>query len=647
MARVNRLNKRTRALLAAGIFLLTLLPALGGRRALAQAQSFSLTFSGSSLQNNFTPFQSANCTPAWSNNAWRITSGCGTGGYGYNDLALLYTFPNTYSNITIDNIVYDGSCAFYGARIDGTWNGSYTSTCITYTVNRATSSSTIGVLKTSQNADAALATVTINFRATYSGPTPTPTPGGGGGGGQQPEEFTLDFTGDELGTWTPVGYGSCPQPIWVTATNTQYGGTGYGPGTKIWFQAQGCDGPNNYVRIAYTFPQNFTDIYLRGISVFQPNNATANINGIELSGSQAGSPNVNITNRTIYVMVNHTPYFDTAIYRVVLTFRAVNLPFLAVNPPYNEGSTGVCKLCSYAPSGNWIIDAISLINYLACQINNVWFCIVIPLLLGIWRTILNILLFGQSVMNYSISGVGQVARWMNVNTMIVVRYGSGFFQNGINQLTNAIALSSGSTIIQQGGSGTNLFDALISFFGAVKDVVASVSDVVKTIVVTLPGVLGQLANLILQLAFLLLNAIILLLNVGLAVLNQIFRFLTLIPEFIGAFSQGLNTTLTNPLAPAIVGYQSGTGPVNAGNVAPPPATLTNSTLLGQSCSSDPMFSLCLGVWVIDNTLFAPAPNSGFSLMYFLGVMKALAMLALAAWFIFKKLVPAVRGALNA
>lgn len=313
----------------------------------------------------------------------------------------------------------------------------------------------------------------------------------------------------------------------------------------------------------------------------------------------------------------YTGEAENALLYIDIWYYADDLPPVAVPAP-NLGIDGQCKSCVYAPKGDWFEDAGRLIDYLACQIGNIYYCHVIPILLGIWRSILNLIILFQSFIYWIISAINQVALWFNGSIVTVARFGQGALNNATTTISSAVFAAGGTTIISNSNGGANLFDVLIEFIRQVGGAIGKLVDVFPTLISAFRDISLGLINLIVQLATLLINVIILVINFILLVLAEIFRIAMLIPQIFTAMADGFTATVSLPPS-----------------VAPAPnAPLAQQTLMGQPCDSEGVFPLCLGIYVLDNTVFSGGNNpvGVIGLVYF---FEGVAALRILFWFVRK------------
>jgi hypothetical protein len=211
-------------------------------------------------------------------------------------------------------------------------------------------------------------------------------------------------------------------------------------------------------------------------------------------------------------------------------------------PPFSP----YCKVCTYVATGDLGTDIQNLVYWLACFINQLWHCQVKTILYGIWQASVNLLsafAFFRLWLSLTIQGS---TTWTNGNLLVFARYLNGQFLNLISAL-NLVGFSGGE-------SSTNIWDALVALFNTL---------------ITLIYALRDLIALAFELVGLFVTVILTLL---LSILTSLIQF---IPNLIFA----IFTAINSPAA------------------ALPPGAL--------QCSDPghPLFYPCLGLWVLDHTVF--------------------------------------------
>lgn len=256
------------------------------------------------------------------------------------------------------------------------------------------------------------------------------------------------------------------------------------------------------------------------------------------------------------------------------------------NPGGGGGAVAVgCQLCTYAPTGDLANDAPRLIEYLLCGFSNIYYCTVVPILLGIWQSIVNLIVLIQSITYYMIDSARAISIWMNGNITTVVRYASGYTDNAVTRIVNGGIAN--TTIISTGGSGSNLFDVLIELFRQLGNIVITTVKAIPQIVNAVRDSIGTLGNVIITLGFLLVTIATMIINLLIVLLAQLLRLANVLPALLNAFVDGFSGAV-------------GSSPL----MAAPGADVASKTLFGQSCNQDAIYPLCLGAYVLDNTLFA-------------------------------------------
>jgi hypothetical protein len=413
---------------------------------------------------------------------------------------------------------------------------------------------------------------------------------------------SLSWTGSEiLNDWDIVPSSGCTG--FYQSTGPDAGGINSTPDYCI-------SGSTSFLKLRYTFPVNFQDIFFGEIHTTGYQYVLVRDgNGITYPTSGVPVFPGNFTSMFYTPGGGHLDleYSGSDAHQIVrsisLGFSANALPPAAIIP--SGGVDGTCKACSYTPTGDWVVDAPNLIDYLACQIGNIFYCHIIPILLGIWRQIVEFMTLIQSVIFYAINSMNRIALWVNGNITTVVRYTAGTIDNGVTRIENAIYTSGSTTVIQSGNA--SLLDVILEF-------IRQVGNLLNNFVNTIPGIINAFRDIvvsivggIVQIAFLLVQLVITLINVVIMLLGVALRVLSIIPLLLSAFGDGFSGAIANPMAPA----------VGAGT------PIDSATILGQSCQDEVYFQMCLGVYVLDNTIFLDDTGSDFSFPGFIAFMKML------------------------
>ena len=428
--------------------------------------------------------------------------------------------------------------------------------------------------------------------------------------------FDVTFDYDDLRDfWTPSPADTCSSALWVT---DHYLSTPSGCWDYPHFTPPH---PAGLLRLYYTFPSNLNNIILSEIDVAAgPGCASVTIDAVRFPDPDpyycVGTylyPAVAVDDHTIYIDAQIEGSPTVSVYYVRLFYTADELP-PTVNPGASTaGVDGTCKLCKYNPIGDWFRDLPDLFNFLACQIGNIFYCHVIPILLGIWRQIVEFMTLIQSSIYYAISQANSIASWINGNTMIVVRFADGTYQNGVTRIENALYGSiGGTTTTVVGGGGATLMDVVLEFIKQIGNLLNNLTNVLPTLITAFRDVMVAIIGAIVQIAFLLVQLVITLINIVIMIAGIALRALAIIPLLFGAFTDGFDGTMANPLAPAV-----GDGFLHAD------APLSDATVLGQSCEVDPYFQLCLAIYVMDNTLYG-GDSGDFTIPFLIFFIQALA-----------------------
>jgi hypothetical protein len=255
-----------------------------------------------------------------------------------------------------------------------------------------------------------------------------------------------------------------------------------------------------------------------------------------------------------------------------------------------------------------------LIDYLACQIANIYYCHVIPILLGIWRSVFRIIVLIQSAIYFGISSATQVALWANANIRQSIFYMQGFATNLTNQLTDAMNSATGGTFIVS-GSQAGFFDFLIVLVNALRDALTTsltqLTEVIRIILNFLSAIVDGISNLgssIISAVGGFLNTTINSLASGAI---ELFRNIAIIPKILGSFNDGYSTTVENPM----LGVAA-----LSGGIAPPPMAASGGDWGGGyvpalNCSHDLVYHFCVGAYTLDNTVFGGSITIGGVTVY--------------------------------
>jgi hypothetical protein len=284
------------------------------------------------------------------------------------------------------------------------------------------------------------------------------------------------------------------------------------------------------------------------------------------------------------------------------------------DPPLTNTGGGpgmACTVCIYSPSGNLITDAPRLIQYLDCYLGNLYFCWLNQTLALIFRYILYIVLLIQSMIIWFIRQGDAIAQWTISLLMTCIFWIGGLLQNLTNEIV-AVQYNSSRTTVISGGS-TNLFDALIAFANVyssaihdlttgISSIVASLSGVLSTLVVQIGETIRTALNDTFGVILALINAILIIVVViiqviGVVILAIIGLLVVVVQQLgaivlaiIGGILGGFNTSVSNPLSGISALAPSGTSSI--------------SSVTGM-CSNNVVIHLCIGAYILDNTIFGP------------------------------------------
>lgn len=303
-------------------------------------------------------------------------------------------------------------------------------------------------------------------------------------------------------------------------------------------------------------------------------------------------------------------------------------------PPVTMSNTASCKYCVYSPIGDWAEDLPALMDYVICNINNVYYCIVIPILMGLWNTVFKILIYMQSVMFYGISVGNNAVGWANGNATVLARYATGEFENGVTRITESVAWSnSNAYVIQSGGGGSNIFDVLKAIVdqlgGAFQGLYTLFNTLITSIKELLNSILGGGTSIIIALIGAFFNLVIVIVNAILWVLSQVLQVVGIIPQFVSEFTGAYSETVTMPtigpddlFAPAVDGVIQVRSSGLRSFVQAPNSYVAN-------CDNQIMYHVCLAWYVIDNTVYNNSDAPGLLSVFTPGLALTVLMVVAA------------------
>lgn len=276
-------------------------------------------------------------------------------------------------------------------------------------------------------------------------------------------------------------------------------------------------------------------------------------------GWHIGNDTFNISAKSSYTLTltnASTPAGDPAQIQSVCitTVEGTTPPGYQAPPPTLATS---CRVCSYQPVGDITVDLPEVIGWLFCAISQIWYCQARQILMGIWQQVVNILTFigfARLWMAYTADGF---IKWMLADWQVFIRWLNGTFQNLLSSL-----IPTGNP---SGGGGPNFFDALIALING------------------LGGIVNHLIDAVLALAKALIGAV-------LAVIGFIINFLMFLVSQILNFLRLLIEIITNA--------------VNA------PASLPAGMPICDT-SADMIPESCVGIFMLDHTVFAPSSPFAF------------------------------------
>lgn len=284
---------------------------------------------------------------------------------------------------------------------------------------------------------------------------------------------------------------------------------------------------------------------------------------------------------------------DNTITTVVIHYTGAP-PSLAPLPTSGPTS-GVCQQCTYAPVGDWFVDAPKLVEWLYCQIQNLFACWLIPILLGLWQTALDTLhaiAWSRIWIGDEISVFGA---WANDNTTIVSTWANGEMGNLATQIANAIYGAIGGNTFLISGNNANFWDVLVSLFNNLGGVIGGAFSALPSIIHDIANVILAAINGIVQIAMVFVALGITLVNFGIGVINEIISAVNIIPAIVGTFQAGFNV-YAHPVSMNMVAQSATIGPPTGG----PTGSL--------DCTNGVIYHVCIGLYMLDNTVFQGDPT---------------------------------------
>ena len=328
-----------------------------------------------------------------------------------------------------------------------------------------------------------------------------------------------------------------------------------------------------------------------------------------------------------------------------------------------DQSTGVttCSACTYQPTGDLIQDGPGLVGYLLCLLRQVYFCWLNQTLALIFRYIVYIVMLIQSLAIWWISQADALLRWFIGTLLTLVFWIGGMIQNVGNEIIAAQNSSVHITTVTSGSS--NFFDVLIALVnglsGAINSLTTGISSIVSSLAATLSTLIVQLGQVIttalndtLGVLLALINAILIIVvtivqTIGvivLAFIQMVGMIISTLLDFILALLQGViggfQTTITNPLAsiPGMSVQSGGVGSLSPGSSGGGAVIGSGTGFAGVSggggsggstsvgtgitgiCNSNVMIHLCIGAYILDNTLFSSSSPATVAVSILIGAI---------------------------
>lgn len=166
-----------------------------------------------------------------------------------------------------------------------------------------------------------------------------------------------------------------------------------------------------------------------------------------------------------------------------------------IAPGYGQpASIAGCKLCTYLPIGDLVVDFSEFVNFFLCFISQIWECQAKLILMGLWNLAsqtLQMLGYLRWWGDITITGAWEAGEG---NITVFANYLNGHFHNLTSNLASAILYAS------DGGGGDNIFTVLAALVNGIAQIITSIIEGIF-------GLLRALLELIFALLMLLINLI--------------------------------------------------------------------------------------------------------------------------------------------
>ena len=262
-----------------------------------------------------------------------------------------------------------------------------------------------------------------------------------------------------------------------------------------------------------------------------------------------------------------------------------------IAPGYGQpASIAVCKLCTYLPIGDLVVDFSEWVNFFLCFVSQLWECQAKLVLMGLWN-----------LASQTLQMLGYLRWWGDIiltgaweagegNITVFANYINGHFHNLTTNLSTAILYAS------SGGGGDNIFTVLAAILGGIAQIITSIIE----------GIFGLFR----------------------ALLELIFTLVTLLINLLTGFMANFLAIIVG----AIIGLANG---INAAPEVFAPEWLPNCT-----SPNNPLDQICWGLALVEEGLSFGA--AAYLVPIFIGI----SAISLVLWGA-EKLLSAVQGGENA
>jgi hypothetical protein len=207
---------------------------------------------------------------------------------------------------------------------------------------------------------------------------------------------------------------------------------------------------------------------------------------------------------------------------------------------YGNGANGTCTACTYNPTGDLTHDVPALFNWLLCILSQLWQCGLSPSMGGVLQFAVDSIKGVLNMGTWAGSTAGGGVNWLLSLATSAIRYGAGTATNGATTITNAISKASAAST----STSTTVTNYSVSIQSA-SDFFTFISNLITVAIQALGQVLDFMLSIV-RIMPLLFNSLI------------------------AGFNQSANTAVINWMP---------------------------------ACNVGVAHYMCLGVYVMDNTIF--------------------------------------------